>query len=217
LIEGSQPNLQTGNDGNKWFRSSVSVVAIVIFMLAIATLQILSILISETPQRVYGQTQATETDNNYNNNIVRGLSWISPWYDNIMRPTTSNVIAIAASISDNGNINSTPFLLPSPSSSQSSTNNNNNSSTPAIAPTSNTPPSDNAVNSNSPSQGDNSNNGNSTDTHHVNSHSNTVSSSSNNHVQDQHKKHKHGSTGEIIHQVFGQSKQQLTVGDIPFP
>jgi hypothetical protein len=198
----------------KCFRSSVSLVTLVIFILAIATLQILSILISETLQSVYGQTQATDTDKNYDN-IVRGLSWTSPWYDNSMRPTTSNVIAIAASISDNGNINTTPFLLPSPSSSQSS-NNNNNSSTPALGPTSNTPPSNNDVNSNSASQGDNSNNGNSTDTHHVNSHSNTVSSS-NNHVQDQHKKHKHGSTGEIIHQAFGQSKQQLTVGDIPFP
>ncbi|HYT02013.1 MAG TPA: hypothetical protein VEL70_03815, partial [Candidatus Acidoferrum sp.] len=163
---------------------------------------------------VYGQTQATETDNN---NIVRGLSWTSHWYDNSMRPTTSKEIAIAASISDNGNINSTPFLLPSPSSSQSSNNNNNNNATiPAVGPTSNTPPPNNAVNSNSPSQGDNSNNGNSTDTHHVNSHSNTVSSS-NNHFQDQHKKHKHSSTRDIIHHVFGQSKQQLTVGDIPFP
>jgi len=121
LVEASQPNLQTGNDGNNCFRSSVSVVTLALFILAIATLQILSILISETPQSVYGQAQATVTDNN---NIVRDLSWTSPWYDNNLKPTTSNVIAIAASISDNGNINSTPFLLPSPSSGQSSNNNN---------------------------------------------------------------------------------------------
>ena len=202
--------MHTGNDGNKCFRSSVSVGTLALFILAIATLQILSILISETPQSVYGQAQATVTDNN---NIVRDLSWTSPWYDNNLKPTTSNVIAIAASISDNSNNNNTPFLLPSPSSSQSS---DNNSSSPAVGPASNTSPSNNAVNSNSPSRGDNSNNGNSNDTHHVNSHSNTVSSS-NNHVQYQHKKHQHGSTGDIIHHVFGQSKQQLSVGDIPFP
>ncbi len=81
-----------------------------------ATLQILSILLSETPQSVYAQTQATVNDTN-NNNIVRDLSWTSPWYDNNLKPTTSNVVTIAASISDNGNNSSTPFLLPSPSSS----------------------------------------------------------------------------------------------------
>jgi hypothetical protein len=192
-------------------------VTLALFVLAITTLQILSILVSETPQSVYGQTRATDTDNN--NNIVHGLSWTSPWYDNNMKPTTSKVITIAASISDDGNINSTPFLLPSPSSSQSSNNNNNNSSTPAVAPTSNTSPTNNVVNSNSPSRGNNSNNGTSTDTHHVdqsNSHSNAVSSS-NSHVQDQHKKHKYLSTADILHKAFGRSMQQFTGGEIPFP
>jgi len=87
---------------------------VTLFVLAIATFQILSIVISETPQSVYGQTQATVTANN--NNIVRDLSWTSPWYDNNLKPTTSNVITIAASVSDNAN-NNTPFVLPSPSSS----------------------------------------------------------------------------------------------------
>lgn len=209
MVEENQPNLQSGNNGNKSFRSSVSVVTLTLFVLAIATFQILSVVILETPQSVYGQTQATVTANN--NNIVRDLSWRSPWYDNNLKPTTSNVITIAASVSDNANNNNTPFVLPSPSSSQSF---DNNSSPPAVGPTSNTSPSNNSVNSNSPSQGDNSNNGNSTNTHHVdqsNSHSNTVSSS-NNHVQDQHKKHTN-----ILHKAFGRSMQQFTGGEIPFP
>jgi hypothetical protein len=212
LVEERQPNLQTGNDGNKCFRSSISVVTLVIFILAIATLQILSIVISDTPQSVYGQTQATDTYNN--NNIVRWLSWTSPWYDNNLKPTTSNVITIAASISDNGNINSTPFLLPSPSSSRSS-NNNNDSSTPAVGPASNTSPSNaNVVNPDSPSQGQNS-----TNTHH-DSHSTSqtnILSSNTNHIENLHKKHKHGSTVDIINQVVSQSKGQFTGGEIPFP
>jgi len=212
VVEVSQPNLHIGNDRNKCFRSSVSVTTFALFILAIATLQILSILISETPQRVYGQTQATVTDNN-NNNIVRDLSWTSLWYDNNLKPTSSNVITIAASISDIGNNNSTPFLLPSPSSSQSS---NNNSSTPAVGPASNTSPSNNVVNSDSSSQGHNSNKENSTNTHFSSSQTN-IFSSTNNHVENQHKKHKHGSTVDIINQVVSQSKQQFTGGQIPFP
>jgi hypothetical protein len=213
LLEEIQPNLHTRIARNKCFRSTISVITLALFALAIATLQI-SILISETPKNVYGQTQATVTDNN---SILRGLSWTSPWNYNNLKATTSNMITIAASISDNSNNNnSTPFLLPSPSSSQSS---DNNSSSPAVGPASNTSPSNNAVNSNSPSRGDNSNNGNSTDTHHFdqsNSHSNT-GSSSNNHVQDQHKKHKYLWTADILHKAFGRSMQQFTGGEIPFP
>jgi hypothetical protein len=108
LVEESQPNLQSGNDGNKCFRSSVSVVALVIFILAIATLQLLSILISETPQSVYGQTQAIITDNN---NIVRDLSWTSPSLNNDLKPTTSNVIAMVKLISNNGNNNTIPLII----------------------------------------------------------------------------------------------------------
>src|SRR5712691_8607796 len=151
MVEESQPDLHTGNDRNNCFRSSISVITFALFTLAIATLQILSILISETPQSVYGQTQATVTDNN---NIVSDLLWASPSLDNNLKPTTSNVITIAASISDNGNNNRTPFLLPSPSSQSS----DNNSSTPTVGLASNTSPSnDNVVNSDSPSQGHNSN------------------------------------------------------------
>ena len=184
-------------------------------MLAITTLQILSMLLSETSQSVYGQTQTTITDNNNNNNnnnIVRDLSWTSPSYDNNLKPTSSNIITIAALISDNGSNSSTPFLLPSPSPSESS--NNNNSSTPAVGPASNTSPSNNVVNSNSPSQGHNG-----TNTHH-DSHSNSrtkIVSSNNNHIENQHKKHNHGSTVDIISQVVSQSKRQFTGGEIPFP
>src|SRR5712692_6638918 len=91
---------------------------LVFFILALATLQSLVVLISETPQNVYGQTQATVTDNN----IVSDLSWASPSLDSNLKPTTSNVMMISASIPDNGNNNTTPFLLPSPSN-QSSDNN----------------------------------------------------------------------------------------------
>jgi len=113
--------LHTVNDWNKCSRTSVSVGALVFFMLAIATLQVLSMLISETQQIVYAQTRTTFTDNN----IVRDLAWTSASLDNSLRPTTSNVITmVAASISDNGNNNSaSPFLLPLPSSSQASDNN----------------------------------------------------------------------------------------------
>jgi hypothetical protein len=213
LLEESQPNLHTRIARNKCFRSTISVITFALFVLAIATLQILSILISETPKNGYGQTQATVTDNN---SILRVLSWTSPWNYNNLKATTSNMITIAASISDNSNNNNTPFLLPSPPSSQSS---DNNSSSPAVGPASNTSPSNNAVNSNSPSRGDNSNNGNSTDTHHFdqsNSHYNTASSS-NNHVQDQHKKHKYLSAADTLPKAFGRSMQQFTGGEIPFP
>jgi hypothetical protein len=75
-----------------------------------------------------------------------------------------------------------------------------------------------SLNSNSPPQGDNSNN-NSTNTHHdmlSSSHINIVSSNDN-HVENQHKKHMHGSTDDIINQVVSQSKKQFTGGEIPFP
>lgn len=121
MIEESQSNLHTRDAWNKCFRSTISEITLALFVLAIATLQILSILISKTPKNVYGQTQATVTDNN--NNIVRDLLWTSPWYNNNLKATTSNMTTITASISDNSNNNSTPFLLPSPSSSQSSDNN----------------------------------------------------------------------------------------------
>jgi hypothetical protein len=154
----------------------------------------------------------TDSINYNNNNIVRDLSWTSPSYDNNLKPTSSNIITIAASISDNGSNNSTPFLLPSPSPSQPP--NNNNSSTPAVGSASNTSPSNNVVNSNSPSQGHNG-----TNTHH-DSHSSSqtkIVSSNNNHIENQHKKHKHGSTVDIINQVVSQSKGQFTGGEIPFP
>jgi hypothetical protein len=61
-------------------------------------------LISETPQNVYGQTQATVTDNN----IVSDLSWASSSLDCNLKPTTSNVMMISASIPDNNNNNTTP-------------------------------------------------------------------------------------------------------------
>jgi hypothetical protein len=200
LVEERQPDLHLVDDWSKCFRSSVSVGTLVFFILAIATLQILSILISETPQMVYAQTQTTVTDNN----VVRNLSWTSSSLDNNLRPTTSNVITmVAASISDNGNNNTTtPFLLPLPSSSKLS---DNNSSLTAAGPASNTSPSNNnVVNSHSPSQG------------HSNSQNNVVSSNDN-HVDNQHKKHKHGSTGGSINQVINQAKKQFNAGDIPFP
>jgi hypothetical protein len=124
LVEENQSNLHTIDAWNKCFRSTISEITLALFVLAIATLQILSILISETPKNVNGQTQATVTDNN--NNIVRDLLWTSPLYNNNLK-ATSNMTTIAASISDNSINNSTPFLLPSPSSSQSS---DNNSSSP---------------------------------------------------------------------------------------
>jgi hypothetical protein len=213
LVEPSQQDLHTGNDRNKGFRSWILAITLALFILAISTLQILSILISETLQSVYGQTQATVTDNN---NIVRDLSWTLASLDNNLKPT-SNVITIAALISDNGNNNTTPILLPLPSSSQSS---DNNSSPPAGGLASTTSPSsNNVVNSDSPSQGHNSNKENSTNTHH-DSHSSSqtnIVSSSDNQLENQHNKHKHGSTGDIINQVVSQSRQQFTGGQIPFP
>jgi hypothetical protein len=44
-----------------------------------------------------------------------------------------------------------------------------------------------------------------------------VIGSHDNQVQNQHKKHKHDSTGYSIQQIISQSKQHLSVGDIPFP
>jgi hypothetical protein len=176
-------------------------IRIAFFILALATLQILSILISETPRSVYGQTQATVTYNS----IGRDLSWTSPSLYNALKPTTSNVITMAAaSIAHNGNnnTNTTPFLLPLTSSSQSS---DNNSSPTAAGLASNTSPSNkDVVNSHSPSQG------------HTTSQNNIVSSNDN-HVDNQHKNHKHGSTSDPKRQVIGQSKKQFGAGDIPFP
>jgi hypothetical protein len=203
--------LQTGDEQYKCFRSCISVRMLVFFILALATLQSLVVLISETSQNVYGQTQATVTDIN----IVGDLSWTSPSLDSNLKPTTSSVMMISASIPDNGNNNTTPFLLPSPSSQSS----DNNSSTPADAGLASTPlASNNVVNSNSPPQGDNSNN-NSTNNHH---HSHSISQSNTvgingNHVSNQHKNHKHTSTADSIHQIISQSKQQFTGGEIPFP
>jgi hypothetical protein len=164
------------------------------FILAIAGLQFLSILISEASQSV----QATVADNN----IVRELPWTSASLDNNLRPTTSNMITLAAaSISDNGNNNTTPFLLPLPSSGSS----DNNSSPSAAGRTSITSPSNNnVVNSHSPS------------------HSRAVSqtnivSSDDNHVENQHKTHNHDSNGDSKHQVISQGKKQFNAGDIPFP
>ena len=206
--------MQTGNEQYKCFRSCISVSGLLVFfILALATLQSLIVMISEIPQNVYGQTQATVTDIN----IVNDLSW-SPSLDSNLKPTTSSVVTIAASISDNGNNSSTPFLLPSPSSSQPS-GNNNNSSSPTVGPASNTSPSNNIVNSDSPSQGHNSNKENSTNTHHnsPSSSQTNIVSSNYNHVENEHKKHKHGSTVDIINQVVSQSKQQFSGGEIPFP
>jgi hypothetical protein len=209
-VEGRQPNLHTGNGRNICFRSNISV-ATLAFILAIATLQISGILIPETSQSVYGQSQVTVIDNN---NKVRGLSGTSPWLDINLKPTTSNVIMIAAaSIFDNGNSN-TPLILPSPSSSQLLNNNSSN-----VGRSSNTSPSNNVVNSESHSQSLNSNNENSTNTHHysLSSSQANIVSSNYNHVGNQHIKHIHGSIGHIINQVASQTKQQFTVGDIPFP
>jgi hypothetical protein len=199
LVEERQPDLHLVDDWSKCFRSSASVGTLVFFILAIATLQILSILISETPQMVYAQTQTTVTDNN----IVRDLTWTSVSLDNSLRPTTHVITMVAASISDNGNNNSaSPFLLPLPSSSQAS--DNNSSSAPAGQISSTSPSNNNGVNSHSPSQG------------HTNS-QNSVVSSNDNQVDNQHKKHKHGSTGGSINQVINQAKKQFNAGDIPFP
>jgi hypothetical protein len=205
--------LQTGNEQYKCFRSCISVRMLVFFILALATLQSLVVLISETSQNVYGQTQATVTDINN----VGDLSWTSPSLDNNLKPTTSSVM-ISASIPDNGNNNTTPFLLPSPPSGQSS---GNDSPPPADAGLASTPlasNNNNVLNSNSPPQGDNSNN-NSTNNHH---HSHSISQSNtvginDNHGSDQHKNHKHTSTGDIINQIVSQSKQQFSGGQIPFP
>jgi hypothetical protein len=187
---------------------------LVFFILALATLQSVIVLISETQQNVYGQTQATVTDIN----IVSDLSWASPSLDSNLKPTTSSVMMISAPIPDYGNNNTTPFLLPSPSSGQSS---GNNSPPPVDAGLASTPlasNNNNVLNSNSPPQGDNSNN-NSTNTHH-DSHSSSqtnIVSSNDNHVSNQHKNHKHGSTVDIINKVVSQIKQQFTGGQIPFP
>ena len=205
--------MQTGNEQYKYFRSCVSVIMLVFFILALATLQSLVVLISETSQNVYGQTQATVTDIN----IVSDLSWTSPSLDNNLKPTTSSVM-ISASIPDHGNNNTTPFLLPSPSSGQSS---GNSSPPPADAGLASTPlasNNNNVLNSNSPPQGDNSNN-NSTNTHH---HSRSISQSNtvginDNHGSNQHNNHKHTSTGDLINRIVSQSKQQFTGGQIPFP
>jgi len=185
---------------------------LVFSILALAVLQSLIVLISETSQNVYGQTQATVTDIS----IVGDLSWASLSLDSNLKPTTSNVVMISTSIPDNGNNNTTPFLLPSPSSGQSS---GNNSPPPADAGLASTPlASNNVVNSNSPPQGDNSNNNSTNNQHHSHSisQSNTVGIN-NNHVSNQHKNHKHTSTGDIINKVVSQSKQQFTGGQIPFP
>jgi hypothetical protein len=205
--------LQTGDEQYKHFRSCVSARMLVFFILALATLQSLVVLILETPQNVYGQTQATVTGIN----IVGDLSLASPSLVSNLKPT-SNLMMISASIPDNGNNNTTPFLLPSPSSGQSS---GNNSPPPADAGLASTPlasNNNNILNSNSPPQGDNSNN-NSTNTHH---HSHSISQSNtvginDNHGSDQHKNHKHGSTVDIINQIVSQSKQQFSGGQIPFP
>jgi hypothetical protein len=197
LVEESQPEFHRDRDDRgKCFRSSISVIALVFFMLATATLQILSIVISisETPQSVYGLTQATVTENN----IVLD----SQSSDNNLKPMTSNLIRMAAtSISDNGN-NNTPFLLPSPSSSQSSSD--NSTSSPAAGLASTTSPSNNVVKSHPLSQG------------HSISQTNIVSSSDN-HVDNQHNIHTHASTVDPIHRVSSQSKKQFTGGQIPFP
>ena len=206
MVEERQPDLHPVNDRSKSFRSSISVGTLVLFILAMATLQILSILISETPLSVYGQTQA-QASVTYNS-IGRDLSWTSPSLYNGLKPTTSNVITMAAaSITNNGNNNTTtPFLLPLPSSSKLS---DNNSSLTAAGPASNTSPSNkNVVNSHSPSQG------------HTISQNNIVSSNDN-HVNNQHKKHNHTPTSDsksdLLRQVSGQSKKQFNAGDIPFP
>ena len=206
--------MQTGDEQYKCFRLCISGRMLAFFILALAILQSLIVLISETPQNVYGQTQATVTDIN----IVGDLSWTSPSLDSNLKPTTSNVLMISASIPDNGNNNTTPFLLSSPSSGQSS---GNNSLPPADARLASTPlasNNNNVLNSNSQPQRDNSNN-NSTNNHH-DSHSISQSSTvgiNDNHVSNQHKNHKHTSTADSIHQIISQSKQQFTGGEIPFP
>jgi hypothetical protein len=157
-----------------------------------AGLQFLGIFISNSSQVVYGQTQPITSA--HNNNVLDLTSTSALLYNNL-RLTTSNVITMAAaSISDNGNNNTTPFLLPLPSSSLT-----------AAGLASNTPPSNkNIVNSHSPSQG------------HTISQNNIVSSNDN-HVDNQHKKHKHGSTGDPINHIISQAKKKFIAGDIPFP
>ncbi len=108
--------------------------------LALATLQSLSVLILETPQNVSGQTQATVTDNN----IVSDISWPSQSLVNNLKPTTSNLMMISGSVSDNGNNNTTPFILPSPSLGQSSGNDSLPPVSAGLAPTTSSP--DNVVN-----------------------------------------------------------------------
>jgi hypothetical protein len=193
------------------FRSFISVITLVSFIVIIPTLQSLSILISETAQSVYGQTQVSILDNN----ILRDLLWTSHSLDTNLKPTTSGVITI----SDNGNNNTTPFLLPSssPSSIQSSGSN----SSPAVGGLASTtsPSNNNFDNSKSPSQNDNSNKDSSTNNSH-DSHtiSQTITASSNsNHVSNQIKNHKQTFTGSLLHKVISQSNQQFTGGEIPFP
>ena len=184
------------------FRSFISVITLVSFIVIIPTLQSLSILISETAQSVYGQTQG-------------GVLWTSHSLDTNLKPTTSGVITI----SDNGNNNTTPFLLPSssPSSIQSSGSN----SSPAVGGLASTtsPSNNNFDNSKSPSQNDNSNKDSSTNNSH-DSHTNsqTITASSNsNHVSNQLKNHKQTFTGSLLHKVISQSNQQFTGGEIPYP
>jgi hypothetical protein len=201
-------NLHNGKYRNKCSKSYLLVIALVFFIPAIEALP-LSILISEASQRVYGQTQSTVTDNS----IVRDLSWPSFSLDSKLKSTTSNMITLAALTYDNGNNNTTPFLLPSVSG--------NNLQPPAPAGLASTtlPSSNNVDNSNSASQGGHSNQENITTSHH-DDHSisqTNIISSSDNHAADQHKIHKDSNTAHIILQLIRQGKQQFTGGEIPFP
>ncbi len=202
-------NLHNGKYRNNCSKSSLLVIALVFFILAIEALP-LSILISEASQRAYGQTQSTVTEYS----IIRDLSWLSFSLDSKLKSTTSNVITLAASTSDNGNNNTTPFLLPSVSSG-------NNLQPPAPAGLASTTLSsnNNVDNSNSASQGRHSNQENITNSHH-DDHSisqTNIISSNDNHVADQHKIHKDSTTAHIILQLIRQDKQQFTGGEIPFP
>jgi hypothetical protein len=181
---------------------------LVFFILAIEALP-LSILISEASQRAYGQTRSTVTDYS----IVRDLPWPSFSLDSKLKSTTSNVITLAASTSDNGNNNATPFLLPSVSSG-----NNLQPPGPAGLASTTLPSSNNVDNSNSASQGGHSNQENITNSHlddHSISQTNIISSNDN-HVADQHKT-QDSTTAHIILQLIRQGKQQFTGGEIPFP
>ena len=203
-------NLHNGKYRNKCSKSSLSVIALVFFILAIEALPF-SIPISEASQRAYGQTQPTVTDYS----IVRDLSWASFSLDSKLKSTTSNVITLAASTSDNGNNNTTPFLLPSVSSG----NNLQPPAPPAGLASTTLPSNKNVDNSNSAPQGGHSNKENITNSHH-DDHSisqTNIISSNDNHVADQHKIHKDSTTALIILQLIRQDKQQFTGVEIPFP